>query len=388
MLLKPLLWSDSHALGPHAVALFVPFGAGLACLAYSILPLRRAKGATVAPIAVCVLLSLLLLDVFAQPVKHFRGDDPFRYSTYAHNMLESGTLWGSDGVYYDGEPRHFVDQPGYRYYLAGMIWLAGGENRLMQLLNLLVLLSILAVGVPALVRLETGLGRFAALMFVLAAPYAAKNVVQGLAEWLAVSLAMLYVVALLRGRHGPAIALLALVPFVRQNLIPLAAALAAFHTASIRRPLLALPFLLLLLLPVYHNLYFAGELRFLVENKGLLFDWSAPVSEIALQAVRAVADKLPNYIGIPSDGVDLHTRAAALLFAPASLVGIAWFVIRQPAGRALQFVLVLALIAGPSLLFGHAYFPRFVYTNYSLALLSFVVLVQLRSAAERPARGH
>lgn len=377
--LKPMLVADGQALSPRAAALFVPFAAGSACLLYLHVSRDHLGRMSFAPMIVCLLLSALLLDVFHQPIEHYQGDDPARYSVYAHNILDRGTLWGSDGELHGAGKRYFVDQPGYRYFLAGMIWLSGGENRLMQLLNLLLLLAVLTAGVDTLKRRRGSLAWFTALILLLSAPYAAKNVVQGLSEWLAVSLAVLYVAALVRGRHVPAIILLALVPFVRQNLLPVAVALAGIQVAGTRRYGTAIPFLLVLLLPLYHNLYYAGALKLLVENKGAMLDPSAPLYKTVTQAAAIVAGKLGTYLAIPNGQADLHTIAAALLFAPASLAGILYFVLYRPIAPRWLCLGLLILIIGPTLIFGHAYFPRFVYTNYMVGFLGLVALEYLVS---------
>ncbi len=376
--LKPLLYTNNHALGPHASALFVPFMAGLAILFYLHLSRDRMGWQALTPLIVCILLSTLFFYAFLQPIEHYRGDDPWRYSLYAHEMLEHGTLWGSSSAYHGAETRHFVDQPGYRYFLAGMIWLCGGENRILQLATLLVLLASLAIGVSSLKRLESPLARFTTLILLLAAPYAAKNAVQGLSEWLAVSLAILYTTALMRDRHVMAITLLALLPFIRQNLLLVAPALAVLQIAATRRYSLAIPFLLVFLLPLYHNLYYAGEMKLLVDNKGSTLDLSAPLYSTITDAVRMVAGKLITYGGIPVEHVDLHTIAAALLFAPASLLGMLYFVLYRPVSPPWLCLGILALLVGPTLFFGgHAYFPRFVYTNYLVGFLSLVALARL-----------
>lgn len=375
--LKPLLYTDNHALGPHASALFVPFMAGLAILFYLHLSRERMGWRALAPLIICLLLSTLFLDAFLQPIEHYRGDDPWRYSLYAHEMLEHRTLWGSPSAYHGAETRHFVDQPGYRYFLAGMIWLSGGENRIMQLLILLVLLASLSIGISSLRRLDGALARFTALILLLAAPYAAKNAVQGLSEWLAVSLAILYMTALIRNRHVAAITLLALLPFIRQNLLLVAPALAVIQIAATRRYSLAVPFILVFLLPLYHNLYYAGEMKLLVDNKGTMIDLSAPLYNTITDTMRMVAGKLITYVGIPTDRVDLHTITAALLFVPASLVGMLYFLLYRPASPPWLCLGVLALLVGPTLFFGYAYFPRFVYVNYTVGFLSLVALSRL-----------
>lgn len=377
--LKPTLAAEGHALSPRTAALFIPFAAGSACLLYLHVSRGRLGRTALAPVIVCLLLSALMLDVFHQPVEHYQGDDPARYSVYAHNILDRGTLWGSSGELHGAGKRYFVDQPGYRYYLAGMIWLSGGENRLMQLLNLLLLLAVLTVAVDSLKRRDTPLAWFTALVLILAAPYAAKNVVQGLSEWLAVSLMVLYAAALLRGRHVPALILLALAPFVRQNLLPAAAALAGIQVVVTRRYGTAVPFILVLLLPLYHNLYYAGALKLLVENKGAMLDPSAPLHETASLAMQIIPGKLGSYLGIPNGQADLHTIVAALLFAPVSLAGILYFVLYRPVAPAWLCLGLLILTIGPTLIFGHAYYPRFVYTNYAVGFLGLVALEYLVS---------
>lgn len=385
--LEPSLATDNHALGPHALVLLVPFAAGLVCLAYAVLTGSGRAVFLLAPLIVCVLLSALLVNALFQPIEHYRGDDPWRYSLYANHMLAEGTLWGSDGVYYNRSERNFVDQPGYRYYLAGMIWLSGGENRLMQLLNLLILLAALCLGVAALQRLDTPLARFTSLILFLSAPYAAKNAVQGLSEWLAVSMVLLYLASVLRGRDLLAISLLALAPFIRQDFIPIALLLAAVQIATTRRWTLILPFALIFCLPVYHNLYYAGDPGLLVENKGTMFDDDAPPLEMLSNVVQVILLKLPTYTGIPRDEIDPHTIAAAVLFAPAALVGIIYFVARESVSGALVRIAALAVVAGPTLVFGgFAYFPRFVYTGHVVSLLSFTALWFLLPSFHRDGR--
>ncbi|MGA8259636.1 MAG: hypothetical protein WB783_05425 [Arenicellales bacterium] len=381
--LEPLLTRSNQALGPHTVALFVPFFAGLVYLAYHTFATARADGVSAIPIIICLLLSVLFLHALFQPIAHYHGDDPWRYSVYAHNMLREHTLWGSGGVYYKHHGKDFIDQPGYRYYLAAMIWLTGGENRLTQLLNLTALLAVLTVGAAVSRRLESPLGRFTALILILSAPYAAKNVVQGLSEWLAVSLGVLYAGALLRDRQFLAIVLLALIPFVRQNLIPVAVALAALQVFATRRYVLVLPFLLVFLLPVYHNLYYAGDFRLLVENKGAILNLSVPTHELAARTLHLFAWKLGTYVGIPNEHIDLHTIAAALLFAPASFLGLIYFSLWRPPASRLLCIVILALLVGPTVFFGHAYYPRFVYTNYVMGFMGLLALGHLRPASER-----
>ena len=70
---------------------------------------------------------------------------------------------------------------------------------------------------------------------------------------------------------GPAVVVLALVPFVRQNLLIASLLLVGVVVVGSRRWWLLAPYGLVLALPLIHNLYYADEFRFLVENRG----WTA-----------------------------------------------------------------------------------------------------------------
>ena len=127
LLLKSPLYTDNHALGMHTIGLMVPL-VGAMTFAWGTCVLGRFdQRAVLASVGLFVLLCLPFADLLASPIVHLEGDDSYRYSLYAHNIVNARTLWGSDGLLYD--VRHYVDQPGYRYYVAATIALLGGEHR-------------------------------------------------------------------------------------------------------------------------------------------------------------------------------------------------------------------------------------------------------------------
>ena len=101
-----------------------------------------------------------------------------------------------------------------------MIQVLGGEHRLMQLANMLLYISIILI---FLLTVKSSLRKVhffcIASFFILSLPYAANNILEGLSEWFAVTLFLCICTCILRERALLAIALLALVPFVRQNLL-------------------------------------------------------------------------------------------------------------------------------------------------------------------------
>ena len=365
--LAPRLARDPHALGTHAAGLVVPYAFALFFAAAAAVAGRLGPRHALAAGALFALLSLPFAPWLASPIVHYEADDSYRYSVYARHMLAQRTLWGSDGLLADGA-RHYVDQPGYRYYLAATIALTGGEHRGLQLFDMGVLL---AVTLAFLVTVESRLDRrsFVALAVFLAAsaPYAAKNVLYGYGEWLAVALLLLSARQAVGGRTLSAVILLALVPFVRQNLLPVSLLLAALIAWRARKAWLVAPFLAVLALPVYHNLYYAGELRLLVQNKGKLVRLDGGPAAAALEVARVAAGKLPPYLGYHPDQKPL-TLAIAVLFVPLGTALVVWNLARARGPRLLLLAAIVALTVAPTLVFGSGSYPRFVYVNLTVAL--------------------
>lgn len=382
LLLTAPLYTNSYAIGTHAIGLLVPF-VGAMTFACGACVLGRFTGRRALASAVLfVLLCLPFAGLLASPIVHLEGDDSYRYSLYAHNILAERTLWGSDGLLHD--VRHYVDQPGYRYYLAATIALLGGEHRGMQLFDMAVLLlAILAL----LGVLETRLDRtsFLALAFFLlaSAPYAAKNVIYGYTEWFAVVLFMLFVLHLVRGHSLTAVILLALVPFVRQNLLIVSLILAGVLVARTRHWWLLLPYTAVLGLPLYHNLRYAGELRFFVENRGALLSLAGGPLDDVMEIVRVVGAKIPHYLGYHPEQ-ELLTLAIAVVFAPYGSALSLWLVGRTRGRQRWLFAAIAAATIAPTLVLGSGSFPRFVYVNLSLVLLSCLALGVPRAGRPRP----
>jgi hypothetical protein len=84
----------------------------------------------------------------------------------------------------------------------------------------------------------------------------------GLTEWLVVAMLMVLIVSSLNARPVQATLLLALLPFFRQNLLIYCLLFFSCLIPNYKNRLRnAIFFLMLVLLPVYHNLYYAGKLQ-------------------------------------------------------------------------------------------------------------------------------
>lgn len=370
--LKPPLYSDAHALGMHTIALLVPYVAALVYAVATVLRNRLDRTRLGLAIVLFVLLVLPFADLFTSPIVHFEADDSYRYTLYARNMLSEATLWGSDGLLYGR--RYFVDQPGYRYYVAATIALLGGEHRGLQLFNLGVMLAaVLALLRILQARLERRSFLHVAIFLLASAPYAAKNVLYGYAEWLSVSLFTAAAIGLLTRHDLTSIVCLALVPFVRQNLLLVSLAMAGYTVVRSRKWWLVLPYLFVLGLPLYHNRYYAGEWRFFVENTGALVRPTGGLPNDVAAALAAAAARLPHYLGY-APGQKLTTLAVALFFAPLGSALVLHAIVRARRSQRALFAVIAAVTVAPTLVFGSGSFPRFEYVNLSVILLSFAVI--------------
>lgn len=374
ILLKSQLGSDPHALGLHTLSMFIPLACCGLLIACNIVTAQLSDWRLAGIALVYIVLALLFYDYFFASLEHYTNDDPDRHSRYAHKIIEKGTLFGWDSLRWGEDVRHYVDQPGYRYYLAGMITLLGGEHRLLQLTSMFLYLSALLfflreAGRNCASQQLLWIGIFLAV----ALPYAAKNVIQGLSEWLAVALMLLYAAFYLRRQYLPAVVAIALAPFVRQNLLLVSVVMGVVSILASGRYRLAVPYLLVVLLPVYHNLYYAGELRLLVENKGTLLSGSEGFIHMMAQLADTIAWKAMTYLGYAGD-VDGLTLLLAGLFVPLGTALMIWQCFRLRGGALALYVVAALATLGPTMLFGSAYFPRFVFVNQCIILIIAMLL--------------
>jgi len=141
---------------------------------------------------------------------------------------------------------------------------------------------------------------------------------------------------------------------------------------------------LLISLPVIHNSIFGDEIRFFALNRGTLIHWDRDFDEVFFQVASVVWWKLKTYFGYWSSADSVRTLLA-LMFAPLGSVLILYLLfIIKGINRWLYF-LMITVVAGPTMLYGWGYFPRFVFANQAI-LLSVAPLIlswQRASLGER-----
>ena len=378
--LKSGLGESDLAAGPAVISLFIPFlVCGLYLFFLTITGRIGHNRSTFCTIFLFLLNAFCFFGYFEEPLWHFYYDDPGRYSAYAKFMISQGTLWGNDAVSgVSANTPSFIDQPGYRYYLASMMLIVGDENRLLQLLNLFVYLSTLLLLLSKIDHDSKTSGRWICIFLVASLPYAASNILEGLSEWFAVSLFCLSVYTALQNWKFLAIICLALLPVVRQNLILFAFCYAiiliVLEPDSKRRLLYAISFILITLLPVYHNLFYAGEWQLISSNKGNMIPWDQSFDHIVKAFTEIIIRKLPQYIGY-YETASMARTAITVAFAPLGTILVGYFLFRLRGYRQFFLFLTIILVAGPTTLFGWGYFPRLVFANLTLVLAS-IPLIQ------------
>lgn len=363
----PKLNGYAYNSGENLAGAFVPPLLAIAYAAYAGCKKGFGNLLLLKTLSLYVIQTAPFFPLFFQVFRPTPLDDFNRYFMYAQNMVEHKTLWGGDKLYFPAAGLHYVTQPGYRYVVAGELLLFGKLYRLVQFINIAIYLVAVFYlqrtvhhRIPAL-RLRLAI--YALLL--LSGVFAVKNILMGLPEWFTAVLlfAAAYQYAL-KNRTALAVALLAFVPFFRQNL--LAATLVLFAWVlwhNKRRLRLVAAFVFPLLLPLYHNLYYAGQWRFLVDLFELPF--LRPASDGLLNKINTslLAGNALHYAGLELSGGAVRLLPVGALFLPLAVVVFFALLRRMQRNPKRYWIITVAGAVGPALLLGSGYPPRFEYMN-------------------------
>ena len=375
--------NNSFALGKEMISMFIPF---LMSMTYLIV-LCVIKSLTFRTLllvfSLFVVLVLPFKGVLGDPIEYHKKDDAFIYSLTAKNMVEAQTLWCGDGLLTGNENvRHFTRQPGYRYYVAMWILLFGTEQRLFQFINMGIYVVCMALLLHKSLHtnLDTRILSGTLAFLFLSAPFAAKMILMGIAEWLALVLLMFGTIFFVQKKYAYSAVFFALAPFMRQNLLIVSALffiILLLH--SNKKILLSLWYFMLILLPLWHNIYYGHALRFFADygrtEKLMLF--SHPDSSMFLTTIKNVLYHLSLYSGIDYRS-DLHTNLVAVTFIPFGTLLVVYMGKRLGGILRYAFWCLISFAVAPTLFFGWAYYPRFEFVNLFVAVLSYIILCNSR----------
>jgi hypothetical protein len=368
LLLKSSLYGNNVALGPHTVSMFIPVPLSLMLFSYFFIARRITMVTSLTTVVLFIILTLPFMDVWFSTITHL-GDDPARYSLYAWNMVNNGTLWGGDELWYGPKYGSFlVDQFGIRYYLALTIKLLGGEFRITQLLGMLIYLLVFIATMSLIQsKLSRGMSNMALVFGLLSAPYAVKNILFGLSEWLTVCCFALAFVSFIHDKRLLAAFLLGLTVVLRSNLVVFSPLCLIFLFPRSNWKIYP-AFLIAFLLPFVHNLYYGQTFQLLPSNYGGILILE---EALLLAPAQAFLHKLIHLVGVCLS-IKFSSNLFGLLFVPFGS-GLLILCLLSEIHRQKQLgllILIIGSLVGPTIFFGSAYFPRFEFVNWMLGLIA------------------
>ncbi len=377
--LKPLDEGYEYSNGKALMAWFIPLPVSLCYFLINIYTGRNVKESGWVSLLLFVLLWLPFLNDLSNSYLYLPQDDGARYRLVATNIVERGTLQAGDGLIFGTSDKTYMIQPGYRYYLALWIRIFGQEIRLYQVVNMLLyLLAVMCLFTKSSLLSHHTNFRSALMAFILlSAPFVVKLIMLGLSEWLAITIFIAAMCFYISRLIIPAIILLALLPFIRQNLIVVSVLMLMWIVIKENRKWwLIVLFLAILLLPLYHNLYYAGKWQFfsVYDDPSTFMVLEFEGSPIG-SMISNILFHMSLYSGINWRLDNIPANVLSLLFIP---LGTYWmirsvFLLNQHQRRWYLAIVCAAII--PTLIFGGtAYYPRFEWVNVSIALASFIVL--------------
>lgn len=377
--LIPAAKDYQYANGKALLAFYIPLPICLFYLAFHCWRGKISGKTLVATMLLFLLLSTSFYSVLLNSYDHFPQDDASRYRIMAEHIANNNNLWGADDLVYNTTQKVYLFQPGYRYYLAGWIKIFGKETRAFQLFNMFLYLLVAGYFLILISKknspskIEKGI----ILFVLLSSPFVTKNIMMGLMEWLCVVLFLLFVICYWQNKNLLATLSIALLPFLRQNLLLISLLIFLWMIYSNRKMArYGILYVIVLLLPLYHNLYYAGEWKFLAtyyNSQGFLV--LDPGNSFAIQITKTVFFKLISYSGIDFQLKNLWANAISIICIPLGTITYIFSITKlKGKNKWIYLAITLSAIVPTLILGGRAYYPRFEWVNLAIALSFFVLL--------------
>ena len=364
---------NNQALGPHTFVLFLPWF--LYLIYHSI---YNVKFKIYKYLVFIFISSIPLLSFFNSEIFHLIGDDSNVYSIHANHMINNSTLNGNvlGGI--------FEDQPGFPYFLAVEILLFGKQTRGMQLFNIFIFFTIYLFFIKKFI-LEFKHKKIILLVLILALPYSIKNILFTYNEWLCVLFLISLYISVQNKKYFFAIVFLSLLPFIRQNLLIISLIIYfvimfnIYKKSSNKNTIIyyTIIYFSILFLPIYHNLFYGGELKFFVSARPFnseifksLFDLVNPL--IYINHFNEIIILYTEFFEkiILTDGRK-SSNIIISLFVPFMMIYFIYLVVIEKSNT-IRFLLILFSISVfyPTIFLGHLAPPRFEYVNlFSIYIL-------------------
>lgn len=107
-------------------------------------------------------------------------------------MINNRTLWGGDSLFFPEVGNHYVTQPGYRYFILAELFLFRDLYRIVSSINIGFYTIVVFYFQKVIQQIVIDRNLLISLLslLLLFAPYAIKNLLMGLPEWLTVIMLM------------------------------------------------------------------------------------------------------------------------------------------------------------------------------------------------------
>jgi len=386
--------NNSFALGPHTIAMFFPLLGSVLYLLFNYnFTNYKSKTVFLNSIIMFLLLIIPFINVFDNQITHKYGDDSYTFSLIANKMIENRTLNGSPPDVIDQKKINLLNgQPGYRYYIALSILLFGKENRGVQLANMFLFFFSLAFFLYTVKPiLNNRQFQILSLFLLLITPYTIKNSMMQYSEWLAITLAMIFVTTYFKERYIIAAISLGLISFIRTNLLLSTAFICLLIYIKNRQLVFLFTYLGTILLPLYHNIYYAGKWIFISTYASILpgspslelllnIDWLS--TNLGKMLFAITCKILQHTIGYPFFDVyvesipyEFRQIIFGFLFIPLGVFTIFFFLVDKKPNILLIMFCLIILTVSPTIFFGWGSFPRFEFANFSIIIL-FIIFLQ------------
>lgn len=306
-------------------------------------------------------------------------------------MIDNFTLQGNpEGLIY----RY---QPGFRYILALEILIFGDENRLMQILNVFIYLSLFFYFWHKIFEnnLSTKNTYLSVLVF-LSLPFIINNILFFLSSWFVVFLFILSSIMYLNKKYLFFSILLAFIPFIRQNLLLVVILIFSFHLIEYyyhSKKLIfieIMAFIFVLLLPFFHNVFYANSFSYftswtgvklaLDENESIFrfFNMHWLINNYQNIFNHIVFYRLEEIFLLDTKGNSNYSFKYIIisLFVPLMIFYIL-FKFTRIISIYYKFIYLLVILFsfGPTLVLASLYFPRHEYMSIYISLIFYLVFI-------------
>jgi len=232
-------------------------------------------------------------------------------------------------------------------------------------------------------------------LIFLSIPFAIKNILMCYTEWFVVLLFLLSYLSYKKKNYYLFIFLIAIIPFIRQNLLLVDILLFIFFIIKqfkINKKInfkYFIIYLLFIFLPLYHNLYYANSFIFFTSNTATVIKNSNSLIDyfninFLLNNFQNVFDQI--YFRIKEiflienfgslKGYSLIRNKLISVFVPFSILYIFYILIFKidSINKKIFFFLFIILTFLPSLILGAGGFPRFEFVNICFCFTFFYIL--------------